>query len=83
MAKKQPLLDPNRFEEFVDFDVDGAAFQVGLKHCVIGPAGPAIRIMTGALEILFTAHITDIDLMISGLKDARKELRRLEKERAK
>lgn len=69
-------VDPNRFEAFADFDTDGAAFRVGLQHYAIGPAGPAIQINTGALEIQFRAHITDIDAMIDGLKQARKALRK-------
>lgn len=71
--------DPNRFEAFVDFDTDGAAFQVGLQHFAIGPAGPAIRINTGALELKYTAHLSDIDSLIDGLKKARKRLREIAK----
>lgn len=67
-----------RFEAFADFDADGAAVQVGLQHFVIGPPGPAIRINTGALEIQFTAHITDIDTLIDGLKQARRRMRKAE-----
>lgn len=69
-------LGPNRFEEFADFDTDGAVFRVGLQHHAIGPASPAIQINTGALEIQFRAHVTDIDTLIDGLKAARKKLKK-------
>lgn len=76
MAKSKP--DPNRFESFVDIDTDGAVFEVGLQHFAIGKPGPAIRINTGALEMKYVAHVTDVDALIDGLKQARKALRKLE-----
>lgn len=69
-------LDPNRFEDFVDLDTDGAVFQVGLQHAMHGGPSPAFRINTGALELKYVAHVSDIDALIRGLKEARKELRR-------
>lgn len=74
--------EPNRFEPFVDFDTDGAAFQVGLQHYAVGGPGPAIRINTGALEIQFRAHSTDVDALIDGFKQARKQLRQRAKSAA-
>lgn len=73
------ILDPNRFDALADIDTDGAVFQVGVQHFAIGPPAPAIFISTGALELKFTAHISDIDNIIDALKEARKELKRLVK----
>lgn len=73
---RTPKLDPNRFEDFVDLDTDGAVFQVGLQHAALGGPSPAFRINTGALELKYVAHMSDIDALINGLKEARKELRR-------
>jgi hypothetical protein len=70
--------DPNRFEEFVDFDTDGAAITIGLQHFALGPPAPSFLINTGALQIQFTAHSTDIDVLIEGLTKARKKLRKWE-----
>lgn len=73
----KPKQQEPRFEEFVDFDTDGAVFRVGLQHYALGAPGPAIQINTGALEIQFRAHSTDIDALIDGLKQARKRIRAL------
>lgn len=69
--------DPNRFEAFADIDIDSAVLQVGLQHCAIGPAGPAMRVNAGAVEVQIRAHISDIDAMIDALKAARKKLRKV------
>jgi len=61
-----------RFETTFDEDVDGAVLQVGLLHYPIGPARPAIRINTGAVELTLNVHSTDIDTLIAGLKAAKK-----------
>ena len=66
-----------RFEEFADFDVDGACVHIGLEHYPIGPARPAIRINAGAVEVRCHVHHTDIDAMIDGLKAAKRELKKL------
>lgn len=73
MVKKRE----NRFEVLVDIDTDGAVFQVGLQHSMIGPPQPAFHIGTGALELTYCAHFSDIDAMIAGLKEARKVLKKL------
>lgn len=71
--RKKPKPE-NWFEPFADLDTDGAVFQVGLQHYAIGTPGPAIHISTGALDLQFNAHITDLDALIEGLKAARKAL---------
>lgn len=68
----------HRFEDFADFDIDGAAVQVGLQHFPIGQSGPFIRINTGAIELVISAHETDIDNLIDGLKAARRAMRKAE-----
>ena len=75
MAKKPT----HRFEEIADLDVDGAVVQIGLEHFPIGPARPAIWINTGAVEVRFNVHHTDIDTLIDGLKAAKRELKKLAK----
>ena len=67
-----------RFEALADIDVDSAVFQVGLHHHPVGPARPGFVINTGAVEVRFNAHRTDIDAMIEALKSARRKLRKLE-----
>lgn len=75
-APQTVSLDNNRFEAFVDFDTDGCVVQVGLRHFAIGNPAPAVRLNTGALELIFTAHSTDMDTLIDGFKEARRELRK-------
>ena len=67
----------NRFEPFTDIDIDGAVFQVGLQHCMIGPPRTAMHIGTGAIEITICMHCTDIDSVIDALNTARKKLRKI------
>jgi len=65
-----------RFEEFADFDIDGAMVRVGLQHYPIGAPGPCITINTGAVEVVIRAHESDIDTLIDGFKAARKKIRK-------
>jgi hypothetical protein len=69
-------MSENRFDVIVDSDIDGAVLQVGLQHSMIGPPRPAIRVHTGAVEIVLNAHHTDIDTLIDGLKAARRLLKK-------
>lgn len=62
------------FEDLADFDIDGAAFAVGVEHFPLGPPGPFIRINTGAIEVLIRGHHTDVEEMIDALILVRKEL---------
>lgn len=72
------LLSGYQFETLADIDVDGAAVRVGLNHYPAGPARPGFVINTGAVEVQFNVHHTDIDAMIEALKSARRKLRKLE-----
>ena len=74
-----PMGKDYRFEEVSDFDIDSAAFTVGVERFPLGPAGPCIRINTGALELIIRGHFTDIDAMIEGLEKVRKRLAKLNK----
>lgn len=76
---KAPTEREYRFEEVEDFDIDGAAFTVGIERFPLGPAGPCIRINTGALDLTIRGHFTDIDVMIEGLEKVRKRLAKLNK----
>lgn len=64
----------NRFEQFAETDVDGAVLRIGLEHYVAGPPSPAILINTGAVELTFRAHASDIDLIIDAFKAARRKM---------
>ena len=75
----KPKLDPNRFESLVDLDTDSAVFEVGIQHHLCGPPSPAFRINTGALELKYLAHVSDLTNLIAGLKAGRKRLRELTK----
>lgn len=66
----------NRFELFADVDLDGVAMMIGLHHAMIGPPRPGFLLNTGAIEVNFNVHHTDIDTMIDALKDVRKALRK-------
>jgi hypothetical protein len=62
----------NRFEILADVDVDGAVFQVGVEHYVLGPPRPAFHVGGGAVNVTVNVHRGDIDVMISALKQAKK-----------
>lgn len=82
LTKPTPAAKEYRFEEVDDFDIDGAAFTVGVERFPLGPAGPCIRINTGALDLTIRGHFTDIDAMIEGLEKVRKRLAKLNKKYA-
>ena len=71
-----PLMTENRFDIITDADIDGAVIQVGLQHFVIGPPRPAMRIGTGAVEIIINGHFSDIDTLIDGFKAVKRLLKK-------
>lgn len=72
-----PDLKEHSFEELEDFDIDGAGVTVGVEHFPLGPAGPFIRINTGAVEIVIRGHATDIDALTDAFIVLRKRLKKL------
>lgn len=69
-------LPENRFDIITDADIDSATLQVGIQHYMIGPPRPAMRINTGAVEIMINGHHTDIDTIIDGFKAVKKLLKK-------
>jgi hypothetical protein len=73
--------DLNRFEALADIDLDGSVMEVGIQHFAMGPAGLAIRFNTGALEVSFGVHMSDLREMIEALTAAEKQMAKLEAKR--
>lgn len=70
--------NPNRFEMIAETDIDGAVLQVSIQHHMVGPAGPGIRVNTGAVKLTIAGQLSDIDTMIEALLEARPRLVALE-----
>lgn len=69
----------HRLQEVADFDIDGAGVTVCVEHFPLGPAGPCIRINTGAIEVLIRGHATDIDDLADAFEKLRKRLKKINK----
>lgn len=74
-TKTKPKKPELRFEALADIDVDSAVFMVGLQHFPIGPARPAMRFETGAVNVGIEVHYGDLDAMIDALKEAKRKLK--------